>query len=281
MWQVELSHVDKIVDATRDRRGKHSVVDTLIYALMSLRQTTPPPLYYFSVETTASAEYHYFAIIVGKEDVDGHPIGNPLIRINLMNRFQNKLLVEITEDTTGTLQSVVDGDWDYEEVKGFLCRRLTAAQHEFLVHGGYLPHHERAYQEGMRLFSAITRPSSKVLFKRRPALEKLGVELLPPPITRNGSLKRKWKRSPTLVETGLPSHITGSRIRRIFPSSQQPRTAFAISPPSLPRYSQVVQGSPSVNPSSTSRRRRSPPGKRPSAKRRADHPFLLTTSLRR
>jgi hypothetical protein len=38
MWALELQHVDTVVDAIKDRNGRHAVVDTIIYSLMSLRQ---------------------------------------------------------------------------------------------------------------------------------------------------------------------------------------------------------------------------------------------------
>jgi hypothetical protein len=184
MWGVDLLQVENVVDAIQDRNGKFAVVDTIIYALMSLRQTSPS-LYYFSVETQHPGEYHYFVFLVGKG-----PVG---VRIVLMNRFGNRLFMNISDD--GTLRSVVDGNWDYEKVRSYLCRHITADP-EHTVHGDY----NRVSHEAKQLFSRIQNKTTRVLFKRRTGLERLlsgvGVELLPAPVVRNKiPFQRKWKRT--------------------------------------------------------------------------------------
>ncbi|OUU50577.1 MAG: hypothetical protein CBC12_05140 [Candidatus Puniceispirillum sp. TMED52] len=251
MWALELQHVDTVVDAIKDRNGRHAVVDTIIYSLMSLRQNRPP-FYYFSAETKHPGEYHYFAFIIGKANVDGFPIGEPFVTIIMMNRFGNRLFMNITEDRTGVLQSVVDGNWDYEEVRSYLCRHLTADP-DYTVTGDY----NRVSRDAKRLFAFIQDRTTKVLFKKRPGLEKMypRVKPLPPPIVKERrSLKRKWKRSPTVAETGMPIHISGARVplRHQTPPRRSP-SARPMSPTPPPRYSEVVQRTPpnTLTPAST------------------------------
>ena len=249
MWATELYNVNDVAHALQARGGRYAIIDTIIYALMSLRQT-PVPTYYFVAESTTFGMYCKFLVAIGKHEFDGHNIGSVFIRILLLNRFYGQLNMDIQESQTGVLQSVVEGDWDDNKVRGYLCSHLSADV-EYTVNGAY----DDVSQQGRHAFESLLHRTTTVAFKRTRFAEKFGLVVLPPPVKRKGSLKRKWKRTSTLISTGLPTHISGTRVPRRAPSPvsmRQRSPRRPMSPP--PRYSRLHR-SPTPPTRATSKRR--------------------------
>lgn len=242
MWATELSHVNTVADAIQFRNRKYATVDTLIYALMSLRQeSTPPPRYYFSVHCRKHGILNHFLVIVGMPTVNGRTTGDVHIRIVLHNRFHGQLFLDIHDSRTGVLRNVIEGDWNHEAVRHHLCRHLMADQ-EYAVDGAY----DGASRRGKTLFRLLVDHESQVSFRPFPSVERrFGISHLPPPVARKS---RTWKRSPTLHSTGLPNHITGTRVR---PRRRSPSPKRNASPPRSrsppPPYESQLTHSPSVS----------------------------------